>query len=390
MNHMKRIPIIDFVRFGSIFIVLGGHFFPQWLSQFIAQPLLRKIILNIFHNGVYGVTCFFVVSGFLITEMLIDQKENFYNINLRIFYVKRFARIFPLLTLVVLTGVFLEHEKEFLDFRMQTYHVWNDASYFAWPFWLSLVTFNFNWYLIAHCTVEGFQWNVLWSLAVEEQFYFGYPLLVKTLQDRRKVIIFLCSVILFGFLFRWGSYAYFKTHDHWMSPGQFAVFIQMASFSNFDPIAIGGILFFANQKWDYWFESQPKTSLGLLLAGLVFCIYLCYATSPMNGNEMIYIPTLVATSCALAILGGLHVPFFFSKTAQIFSWPGKLSYGCYLWHPTIMFLLMPGLMAVGGVGSLGCLVVGVFLFAFLSYRYFEVPVNRWIRGWFKLSPSLKA
>jgi peptidoglycan/LPS O-acetylase OafA/YrhL len=389
MNPMKRIPTIDFVRFGSIFIVLGGHFFPQWIVNSIHTPILRKMVLNVFHNGAYGVTCFFVVSGFLITEMLVDGKENFSNIDLRVFYVKRFARIFPLLVLVVLTGFFLEHAKELLDPRIQTYHVWNDALDFGWPFWLSLFTFNFNWYLIAHCSVEGFQWNVLWSLAIEEQFYFCYPLIVKTLQNRGKVLIFLSSVVLSSLLFRLSVSVYFNLKGQETPTFWQAVCDQMASFAAFDQIAIGGILYFVNRKWGDWFESWPKFSLSLLLSGTVVCFYLCYSTSMMDRFQYIYVPTLLAISCALAILGGLHVSFLFSETAQILSWPGKLSYGCYLWHPTIMFLLMPGLMAVGGLGSLGYLVTGVFLFAFLSYRYFEVPVNHRIRAWFKLNPSLK-
>jgi peptidoglycan/LPS O-acetylase OafA/YrhL len=387
---MKRIPIIDFVRFGSIFIVLGGHFFPQWIVNFIDVSILRKIVLNVFHNGAYGVTCFFVVSGFLITEMLVDEKKNFSNIDLRTFYVKRFARIFPLLVIVVLTGFLLEHAKELLDPRIQTYHVWSDASDFGWLFWLSLFTFNFNWYLIAHCSMEGFQWNVIWSLAIEEQFYFCYPLIVKTLQNKKKVLIFLSCVVLFSLLFRLGVSVYFNLKGQEMPTFWQAVSDQMVSFAAFDQIAIGGILYFINQKWGRWFDSRPKMSLGLLILGTAACLYLCCSTSMMDRIQYVYVPVLLATSCALAVLGGLHVPFLFSKAAQILSWPGKLSYGCYLWHPTIMFLLMPGLMAVGGLGSLGCLVVGVFLFAFLSYRYFEVPVNHRIRAWFKLNPSLKA
>jgi peptidoglycan/LPS O-acetylase OafA/YrhL len=378
MKNMKRIPIIDFVRFGSIFIVLGAHFFPQWIVKFIDSTLLQKIVLNVFHNGPYGVTCFFVVSGFLISEILVENKENFSEVDLQTFYVKRAARILPLLGVVVLTAFCLEHSKDMLDARVQQYRVWNDVSGFGWPFWLSLVTFNFNWYIIDKSTLEGFQWNVLWSLAVEEQFYFCYPIIVKKLQNRKKVLNFLFGVVAFALVFRFGASFYFHSNEYWM---------QLPSFAAFDQIAIGGILYFTNQTWGYWLESRRKTSMGLMLAGMGACFCLCYATSMHDRIQMIYVPTLMAVSCALVLLGGLHIPALFSKTAHVLSWPGKLSYGCYLWHPTIIFLLMPILVPMGGVWGFIFLVLVVSFFAFLSYRYFEVPVNYQIRAWFKLKPS---
>jgi peptidoglycan/LPS O-acetylase OafA/YrhL len=106
-----------------------------------------------------------------------------------------------------------------------------------------------------------------------------------------------------------------------------------------------------------------------------------------NEKQLIYVPTLLATSCALVILGGLHVPALFSRVAQILSWPGKLSYGSYLWHTTIIFLLMPALFLLGGVWGSIFLISATTFFAFLSYKYFEVPINHWIRSRFNLKPS---
>jgi len=376
---MKRVPIIDFIRFASIFIVIGGHFFPRWLVHFIGFPALQKVVLNIFLNGAYGVSCFFVVSGFLITRMMAENTADFSTIDLRPFYVKRAARIFPLLLVVVLAAYGLEQLKFLLDSRVQQYHVWNNDSGFGWLFWISLFSFNFNWYLIAHYSAVGFQWSVLWSLAVEEQFYFFYPITVKLFRTRKRILTFLSCIILFALVFRWIASFYFLENGHWM---------QLASFAAFDQIAIGGILYFFNEKAGDWLGARMKMSFGLLLLGTASCFYLCLSTSMLNGQELIVVPTLMAVGCALVILGGLHVPIFNSKVAHILSWPGKLSYGCYLWHPTVMFLLMPVLVSLGGLWGLIYLVLAVSFFAFLSYRYFEVPVNRRIRAWFKLKPSL--
>ena len=70
---MKRVPIIDFVRFASIWVVIGNHFYPNWVAAKVQSPFLQKMILSFFLNGGYGVTCFFVVSGFLITQMLAEE-----------------------------------------------------------------------------------------------------------------------------------------------------------------------------------------------------------------------------------------------------------------------------------------------------------------------------
>jgi len=375
---MKRIPIIDFVRFGSILIVMANHFFPRSIVQSIDSPVIQKIILNVFLNGARGVTYFFVVSGFLITQLLVEGKTDFAGVNLRSFYVKRAARILPLLVAVVLVALFLKQSQTLLDPRIQQYHIWDNEQGFGWLFWGSLFTFNFNWYLMAYYVGVGFQWRVFWTLAVEEQFYFFYPLIVKTLRHRKKVFIFLIGVVLFSLAFRGVVLFCFDPNQKWMP---------LASFSAFDQIAVGGIFYFLNEKFGYWLETRWKISLSIMLFGIGSCFYLCYSTSMLDKNQLIYVPTLVAGSCALVIVGGLHIPVLFSKAAQVLSWPGKLSYGSYLWFTSVMFLIMPVLVSLGGVLGLIYLFLTVFFFAFLSYRFFEVPVNRRIRAWFDLKPS---
>lgn len=376
---MKRIPIIDFFRFASIFAVIGGHFFPRWVAYYGYSPAIRQLILDAFLNGAYGVTCFFVVSGFLITQMLVGSRNDFSTINLKAFYIKRAARIFPLLSLIILVGLLMEHLKPLLGPRVQPYNAWNVDSGFGWSFWLSLLTFNFNWYLVAkNVAGVGIHWMVLWSLAVEEQFYFFYPLLLKALKTPRRVLGFLGGVVLFAVLFRGLGFFYAKANPHWMHE---------ASFAAFDQIAIGGILYFLWDSLKDDLQRKQWICFMLCLFGSAICLELYVQTSFDNRGEVIIVPTLMALGCALAILGGLHMSFLNSAWAAILSWPGKLSYGCYLWHLTIMFILLPLLAWIGGLGALAFLLVCVWLFAFISYRYFEVPMNNWIRSFFGLKPS---
>jgi peptidoglycan/LPS O-acetylase OafA/YrhL len=375
---MKRFPVIDLIRFVSIFVVIGNHFYPNWIAAFAPFDFLRYLIMAFFPNGIYGVTCFFVVSGFLITHMLAHKVGDLSQINLKVFYIRRIARIFPLLIIVILVGLFIEHFIGLFDEKILNYNVWKDSTGFGWSFWASLLSLTFNWYLIGQ-RGDGLHWNVLWSLAVEEQFYLVYPLVVKFLGDRKKIFVFLFAVIFSAVFYRAWVLPSFEFNEYLM---------HQSSFGAFDQIAVGALLYFANEQWGDWFKRHFKTAIFLMMAGAGGCFYLFIQTSYRNGNQYIWVPTLMAVSCAMAILGGLYIPALNSKTAHLLSWPGKLSYGCYLWHPTLIVLLMPFLVSTGGFWAFVFFVIAVCFFAFLSYKGFEIPVNHRIRSWFKLKPSL--
>jgi peptidoglycan/LPS O-acetylase OafA/YrhL len=310
--------------------------------------------------------------------MLAHKVSNLSRINLKVFYVRRMARIFPLLIVVILAGLFMEHFIGLFDERILHYNVWKDSTGFGWSFWASLLSLTFNWYLIGQ-RGDGLHWNVLWSLAVEEQFYLGYPLIVKFLGDRKRVVVFLSIILLFAVVYRAWILPSFEFNEYLM---------HQSSFGAFDQIAMGALLYFANEKWGDWLERHSKTTLFLMTAGAAGCFFLFTQTTYRDGNQYVFVPTLMAFSCALVILSGLHISALNSKTAHLLSWPGKLSYGCYLWHPTLIVLLMPFLIPVGGFCAFLGLVIGVCLFTWVSYQCFEVPVNHRVRFWFKLKPSL--
>jgi len=375
---MKRIPIIDFVRFFSIFVVIGGHFFPRWIAHGYSEGM-RNFILGLFLSGSYGVTFFFVVSGFLITQLLVGDKEDFSSIELKGFYVKRIARIFPLLIIIVLVGFLLPHLMVFMDPRLRNYNEWDIKSGFGFSFWFSLITFNFNWFVIhASETNIGAHWAVLWSLAVEEQFYFFYPFVLKKLKKKRKVFWFLGSIVFFAIVFRTWAFLNMDHKDIWMHE---------ASFCAFDQIAVGAGLYFLWSKVKNELSLKFWTAFLLFISGMMICFCL-YVKTSINGNvETIFTPTLMAMGCALVILGGMHLPFFNTKLAETLSRPGKLSYGCYLWHQTIIFLLMPLWAWLGGLNAFMVLFSIVLLISYISYECFEVPANHRIRAWFKLKRS---
>src|ERR1700722_19706895 len=132
-DSSNRIPIVDLIRFMSIFLVMGLHFFISGVSSGYS-PSFWHLITGTFGNGTYGVTCFFVVSGFVITQMLIGQTQNFSKLDLKSFYVKRIARLFPLLILILLVGLIILYLHPDTDTRMSL--CFRSAnSQFGWGFW---------------------------------------------------------------------------------------------------------------------------------------------------------------------------------------------------------------------------------------------------------------
>lgn len=181
LSTFARIPALDGVRGLAALMVLLSHFlFDDVWQGYWWWPLA--------HSGWLGVDLFFVLSGFLITGILLDTKTraNYF----REFYRRRVLRIFPLYYGVLLWSVFA-----ILVIDRAPQHLWNGYDSLAWYFaflpnvalalkgdWL----WQTNWAGLSH----------LWSLAVEEQYYIVWPLVVWLLP--RRWLLPLCAGILFS------------------------------------------------------------------------------------------------------------------------------------------------------------------------------------------------
>lgn len=171
----KKIPSLDGLRAVSILIVLNTHAtltgsYPKSISKFI--PFI----------GDFGVTVFFVISGFLITSLLIKEKENQGKIDLGNFYIRRVLRIFPVYFLFL--GVVL------LIDNFQRLSIPQN-------FYLHALTYTTNFNLSEMWTYDGhIHWLLghTWSLAVEEQFYLFWPFIL--LLDRKKVVWIICILLV--------------------------------------------------------------------------------------------------------------------------------------------------------------------------------------------------
>ncbi len=220
-----RFDTIDTMRGLSILAVVLLH---TWLRLYFAGYDLRHTALPrmlthfLLANGGNGVTLFFAISGFLITLTSLRRFGSLAGMRVRTFYRIRFARIAPLLVAIVaiLSGLALVHAPGF-EFSPQRAPLWRAI--------VAVFTFHSNW-LEARYGYLPANWNVMWSLSVEELFYLFFPLLcVALLRFRHGMVAFVAVLLAFVAMGPFARGVWF-TNEVWAEQGYL---------SGMDGIALG-------------------------------------------------------------------------------------------------------------------------------------------------------
>jgi peptidoglycan/LPS O-acetylase OafA/YrhL len=169
---LRRDYRIDVLRGLAILsvLLLHFHFAYNLLKSPMALLLPKPYLVNLVWNGNYGVTVFFVISGYLITSTSLKRFGSLGGISARSFYAFRFARIVPclLLVLAIITGLALANVPAFGDTRNVS--IWL-ADLSVLTFWHNVMMVKYGYF--NYCL------DVFWSLSVEEAFYLGFPLLCR-------------------------------------------------------------------------------------------------------------------------------------------------------------------------------------------------------------------
>lgn len=370
----NRLPIVDMVRAAAILTVLIHHLGFQFITQASPSPFWAFLWYKLWVNGGYGVTTFFVVSGFVITRLIASQPRphGLFNPDFRDFYARRAGRILPLLATTCLFGLVLVSFFPAASHPFEYCFKNHQASLNA-PFWLSIATFTFYWFqLLAHSAAAhyGLHWDVLWSLSVEEQFYFGYPFLLKQLGNERRLRLFLVVLILFPPIFSALHGFYF--------PGK--IIPVLGNLAPFGALATGCLLFLAVNRFGPSLLKSKTTSLLLFLLGLTLFLhaYLHQDYKADLGGHILE-GSLITWGIFLLLLGGLHLEFFNSRFWIPLAFLGTLSYGGYLLHPAMLYFLWPLLTGMNEFLAFFVFAIATFAVAYPSYRFFEIPVNLWVR-----------
>jgi peptidoglycan/LPS O-acetylase OafA/YrhL len=374
MTHSsRRIAVIDLARTLSILAVMALHFGNDDSKNGTPSPLLTFLssALTAFgKNGRYGVTIFFVISGFVISRMIAMRYGDLYAVDLKDFYIRRIARIWPLLVTTVAVGLYLMSVMS--DAHMQlaspTYQVLSPSPQLFDPwFFLALFTMTLNWLFIARSGQYGLHWAILWSIAIEEQFYLLFPIILRRLGSNEKMVKLLILLVCIGPVARWIG---------WNVCGSRAALEN--SFAAYDLLSMGVLLFIAQQKYNDVLRLAKWLSPCLCAAGVLLGTLTYFATDSANQWHTIFGPSLMGFSVVLFLLGGLVMPSF-NKIPQFIIFPGQLSYGMYLYHPLCMLRSAYLFGSATGPELFGLFVLVTIAVSAASFYMFEQPLSRIVR-----------
>jgi peptidoglycan/LPS O-acetylase OafA/YrhL len=331
----ERFDTIDLLRGYSILAVVLLH---TWLRLYLAgydlrRPSLPHMVARLFFfNGGNGVTVFFAISGFLITLTSLRRFGSLSAMRVATFYRIRFARIAPLLVLIVsiLSVLALVHSEGF------------QFSHRAAPLWRAVVavfTFHSNW-LEARYGFLPANWNVMWSLSVEEMFYLFFPLTcVALLRVRHGMILFIA--VLFAFVVM-GPFA----RTLWSNN---EIWLEQSYLGGMDGIALGCLTALVTRYFESakaTFNAPAKRRLLGVLQTIGWLIIALIALGPAwlwkllpskpdcYGTLLALAACLVISTSVLRQAGGqISKP---SRLSGPIRWYGRHSYEVYLTHEFIV------------------------------------------------------
>ena len=350
-------PQLDTLRFFAVLGVLISHFWtPQDLPWLFADIDL----------GWLGVRLFFVLSGFLITGILLDARSLTETSSLSVsylirqFYVRRFLRIFPIYYLVIaitlIFNVTLGRE-----------------------LWVWLVSYASNIYITVHNTWMGV-FSHFWSLAVEEQFYLLWPFLILFL-PKKWIPAAIIVVILLAPAYRFWAY---QTYRLEISPFDFKA--GTFTLASLDSLGLGALLAYA---WRNKLMPTPiqkyLTALVLPFGLLLYVASLALYHYRIKPSVFFTLNDLAASLVFTWLVGSASLGFkgFKGKflTFPVFSYLGKISYGIYVYHYFMPLILVSVLSRFGyelHVPSLTNFILSslfTMIVASLSWHWLELPIN---------------
>lgn len=342
-THFGYLPALDGLRALAIGAVLAEH---------AGIPRV---------SGYHGVTLFFVISGFLITSLLLRERAGTGTIDFRRFYLRRFARLGPALVVVVLV-------------------TWGWLALTGQPmssYWAGIVgALTYTTDLMQTVTGNAgvgqyYQWS--WSLGVEELFYLVWPaalLLLVRWRSFGAAVALLVAGIAGVWVLRFLLTTNGVSHDHYF----------FGPDTNADALLLGALLAFVLVRFpDHWIPRITGRVIGPV--GLVALIALVV----LRGSNLL--PQVDSGAFGQSALASAALVLWMATssngwTARIFSWRpavfvGKLSYGLYLWNLLTIFAFTSIVGWNPTHSPWGILWAAVlFSLAYASWRFVETPLRR--------------
>ena len=320
---------------------------------------LLKLDNFVNYLGNNSVNLFFIISGFLITTILLEEKKKKNKINLKRFYARRALRIWPLYFITIILAFFflpqlyLKMSESFFPHLYDRYIIfknYNTKSFLLhFTFLSNLALIWYNKYVPAA--------SQTWSVSIEEQFYIIWPLFIM-LFNKKTMIFLLFLFILFYFLI-------FYSSDNllflikWVFPFQYIFWG-----------ALGAYLYNVFSKEINRYSSSSTLFLITLLVTFLLLFFKIFSSNIQKN--------LINLFFLLILFFSINDDNLFSFRSQYFSRMGDISYGIYMLHPLVMYLVFPfankyllNNLLVFNIVVYTLIFSLTIALSHLSYKYFE-------------------
>lgn len=350
--NTRYLPGLDGLRAIAVIAIIVYHLNPKWLS-----------------GGFIGVDTFFVISGYLITSLLLNEYQKNGKINLLKFWKKRIKRLIPavlflLACVCVYTLLFepsivkdVRHDAiAALLYVSNWWYIFRDVSYFD----------SFKLMPLKH----------LWSLAIEEQFYLIWPIFFSLFFKKgifnKKVIFwtFIISIISVAFMMFLAQ------------PNADNSRVYFGTDTRLQTLLLGVLLAYVWPPFRLKSNISTPLKLSIESLGIISLCSLIFFMVTVSSNDNwfyfggIYIISLLTLP---AIASSVHPGTLLSKALgnPVFLWIGQRSYSLYLWHyPIIVFINHHFVQGQIPIYAIIIEIVLTIIFAEFSYRYIETPFRK--------------
>ncbi len=363
MPSMGYQPSLDGLRALSVIAVIFYHAGFSWM-----------------HGGFFGVEVFFVVSGFLITSLLLDERDRSGHTNLPQFWLRRARRLLPALFIVlaavaawsIVAGTDEQQSQLRRDLPWAIFYGGNWGQIVG-----GVPYYSGDPPLLRH----------VWSLAVEEQWYLVWPLAFVALRRTRLsragtaglLVAISGAVMLWTYVLHANGPSNLSSPISWLDDVDRINFMYLSTVTRASGLVLGAAAAFVWRPWRSPAAARSQggwllDGLGLLAVAMLGCI--AAVATLTDGYVYQWLLALVTVLSLIAVLVAVHPAATWFRATL--SWPplveiGKRSYGIYLWHwPIFVFAGAYD----GSVARVGAALAVTAVVSELSYRFIEMPVRR--------------
>ncbi len=354
-------PQFDIIRFFAAFMIVIYHSYIAWRGWFgvpgvISTGDYATLTPFGFHvdrfikNMPLGVDIFFFISGYLLTYLLIIEKERYGKVNIPNFYIRRGLRIWPLYFFLIALAPFI-------------------VNWLGDPqpeYWRTILLIN-NFQTISTQTWES-PFAHFWSICIEEHFYIIWPIVIAFI-PKRKLLNSILILIAVSWAYKIGTYIFMP--QNWYT-------LYLHTLSRMDVILMGGLLAAIYLQKPFVFKLNVYVSIGLIL---LLCIILSFDdasdfSNMFNGvlRRPIYIALL-----ALPMMDLLFNPErknIFGKRNPLL-YLGKVSYGIYMYGNILVPIVIKKIIVAYSIHSIYIyfflVIILSLLIPVISYELMEKP-----------------